>query len=544
MDIDRWQRSEGGNGAFPPDGFPEGMTRQDVNNSSREMMAATKRFYDAPDFRNPFRNFSLVRTTGTNWIFVDGGGQVDAGEFLELGQRVKMAISTNPSVDFWEGWITAIGAYAAPNRTFTVEWLPAPDSKDIAGPTTATNCVMTVGPKELGRAAWYDTGSTAGTIPTVDDLEPHVFTPEGDLDVGAVQGLTADEISERSIRGRINANGGLNIWSRGVSFTSATTPANNDNQSIADNWTLLSDGNDRVNVARDASVPSGVPVRYSMKFTVSTGNFKHGAITFAELDDALDVGLPSTTKPLSASFWLRQGSVAGVKAVRAYLLNIKNATPSVDPVSVWGSGTEGSDLTWNAADWEQVGASLTIDLDAIGTAWTEFKIENRLMAAGGAGPIALAFAVDDALVASPASWHLAAVQINRGARALPFLPSPIALERARCERYFESSFDDEAGAYPSAIQGVANALAIRNVSAGNPMALSWQFRVPKFKVPTIQTFNPRVAGTGFDDNAASSIAVASTTQNRKQTTIISANASANTTYYLGVAAAAQIWGTG
>lgn len=545
MDIDRWKRDAAGNLALAPDGFPEGMSRQDVNDSSRESMAATKRYYDAPDFRNPFRNFTLVRTTGVVWILVDGGGQTNAGQFLEVGQRVKMVITTNPSVDFWEGWISALPAYGAPNQNLTIEWIAA-ESKDAVGPTTATNCLFTVGPKELGKAAWYDTGTGATQIPLAGDIKSYALTTdEGDLDVGLIDGLTALGISEQAVRGRLNANGGFTFWQRGVNFTSATTPSNANNQSIADNWTLISDGNDRVNVTRDADVPSGVPVRYSLKATVSIGagaNQKHGFITFAELDDAIDVGLPSSVRKVSVSFWIRQGSVAGVKSVRAYLLNIKNATPTAQPVIAWASATEGSDVLFDPADWEQVGLSVDVDLDGIGTTWTEFKIENVSMAAAGAGPIALAFVVDDALIANPASWHLAAVQINRGERALPFLPMPVALERLRCERYAETSFDYEAGIYPAAVQGIAHALVARNYGGAQAMALGWRFRASKFKTPVLKTYNPRVAGAAFDDNAASSIAVASSTINREQATIISANANANTTYYLGVAAYAQIWG--
>jgi hypothetical protein len=547
MDIDRWQRTASGNSTTAPDGFPEGMTRQDVNDSAREVMAAAKRFYDSPDFRNPFRNFTLTRTTGTVWILVDGGGQTNAGQFLELNQRVKMVISTNPTVDYWEGWVSALPAYGAPNQNVTFTWIAA-ESKDAVGPTTATNCVLTVGPKELGQAAWYDTGTGATQIPLGGDIKPYALaTNENALDVGFVQGLTALEIAEAATRGRLNANGGMLFWSRGVSFTNATVPLNSDNNSIADNWTLLSDGNDRVNITREADAPGGVPVRYSMKFTTAAGvvNQKYGAITFAELDDALDVGSPSSTKKVSASFWIKQGSIAGIKSVRAYLLNIKTATPTNDPISAWGSGSEGSDVAFNATDWEQVGASLDVDLDAIGSAWTEYKIEDVSMAGGGAGPIAMAFITDDAVIGASSSWHIAAVQINRGVRALPFLPEPVALERARCERYYESTFDDEAGVYPAAALGATHALAVRSTEGTQRVIVNWPFRVPKFKVPTIATYNPRVAGTGFDDLAASSVPVGTTNTNRKQVHLISdATAANDTTYYIGIAAAAQIWGNG
>lgn len=46
-DIDQWSDTAGGNNAPAPDGFPEGMPPSAVNDSTREVMAAIKRWYDA-----------------------------------------------------------------------------------------------------------------------------------------------------------------------------------------------------------------------------------------------------------------------------------------------------------------------------------------------------------------------------------------------------------------------------------------------------------------------------------------------------------------
>jgi hypothetical protein len=49
------------NNAMPPDGWPEGMAPSDVNNSAREIMAGTKRFWD--------RNNSTLTTGGTSTAY-------------------------------------------------------------------------------------------------------------------------------------------------------------------------------------------------------------------------------------------------------------------------------------------------------------------------------------------------------------------------------------------------------------------------------------------------------------------------------------------
>ena len=41
-DIELWSELASGNGSNSPDGFPEGMAPGGVNNSAREVMAATK----------------------------------------------------------------------------------------------------------------------------------------------------------------------------------------------------------------------------------------------------------------------------------------------------------------------------------------------------------------------------------------------------------------------------------------------------------------------------------------------------------------------
>lgn len=65
-DIELWSELASGNGSNSPDGFPEGMAPGGVNNSAREVMAATKRWYD--------RRSPVVSTTGAT----DGNGRAPA----------------------------------------------------------------------------------------------------------------------------------------------------------------------------------------------------------------------------------------------------------------------------------------------------------------------------------------------------------------------------------------------------------------------------------------------------------------------------------
>ena len=44
--IPSWSTTASSNNSTPPDGFPEGMSAADYNNSAREVMAAVKSWYD------------------------------------------------------------------------------------------------------------------------------------------------------------------------------------------------------------------------------------------------------------------------------------------------------------------------------------------------------------------------------------------------------------------------------------------------------------------------------------------------------------------
>lgn len=546
-DIQNWKRTEAGNSTASPDGFPEGMPRSGVNNSSREVMAAVKRYYDAPDFRNPFVGFTLTRTTGTNWILVDGGGVTNAAQFLEVGQRIKMIDSSNPSVNFWEGWVLTITAYAAPNSAFSVEWIAA-ESKDTLGPASATNIGVTVSFKELGKAAWYDVGNASGQLPTADLIKPYALsTNENALNVGLLEGLTAAQIQVAASRGRMNANGGLSVWQRAVSFTNATTAfLNNADAAIADNWTLLSNVNDTVNVTRSSDVPVSVGAPYSMELTVTAtgtgaGN-KHAVISFGEFDDTADVAKAGTSNVASVSFWVKRGTLSGVSTIKVYLLNLKTLTPTNTPINSWTTNAIG----FNAIDWEVIGSPTVVDIGAIGTVWTEVKIQNVTMSSLGVGPMAVCFVMDQAAPGINASWLITALQINRGGLALPFIPQAYALEEIRCRRYYESTFDHAAGTFPGEAKGISHAIPVRMSDAGAPVAVAlWQFRVSKYKAPTIAVYNPRVGGTAqrWTDNAASDI-TNTATATRTHCQLVSAAGTANTTYYIGAGASANIWGNG
>src|SRR3990167_5678692 len=111
-------------------------------------------------------------------------------------------------------------------------------------------------------------------------------------------------------------NGDFSLSQRGgTSFTSATTPANSDDTYLLDRWTLLSDGNDIVDVSQNTSV---VPTNglYSCLLDVATANNKCGVIQFIEQKNCKGyIG-----KTCALSFQARYTTGATVQTMRAVIL--------------------------------------------------------------------------------------------------------------------------------------------------------------------------------------------------------------------------------
>jgi hypothetical protein len=540
-DIRDWYRDREGNSASSPDGFPELMARSGLNDSNREMMSSVKKFHDDFTYRRIFETWGThVRVDGENFNIVDGtdAEEQDATGLLSVGQRIRMVDAGST----WTGHITVIGAYGASKVTITVAWLDPP-SPDTAGPTTAPDYIE-LGPKEMGTATFRDHGTADAEVPLNSDLDAHVTTAESSLDVGFVDGQTREEMVMAAARGRLNPNGGMDHWQRGTTFTAATGFANDDEQECADNFTIISSGDDRVDISRSTDRPDGVPIQYSMLLESATiaANSKYGFITFAELEDAFDVAHVGTTMKVSVSFWAKVGGVAGIDQLRAAVLNLKTANPTNHPVSAWGNGSQGV-LTFEATDWQLVtGGSPDGDLAVnITGAWTEFKIEGLEMdtASLGSGAMALAITVDEASIASGSQWLIAAVQFNVGDKALPYMRAPAAAEFARCLRYCETTFPD--GVTPA--DGVGSEHALAAMSNGVDIIVHWPFAQPKHRDTGFIGYNPnRVSGNKWDDGTTG-YPVSGSDANQRGGHMLGDAVGADRIHYIAIVAYANIWGT-
>lgn len=528
-DMDRWSDSATGNQSASPDGFPEGMARSGVNDAAREIMAANKRVYDQPAWKNPFFGYTLARTNGTTWTLTDGGGKTNAAQYAYVNQMVRMVQGGST----WVGHFTS-ATYSSPTTTLVISW-QAHVSADTTGPTAVGTIEVWA---ESGNVVFRSTGTLAAQVPTNADLDAHTQKTESALDVGELDNHTREELAQAIGRGRINFNGSMVVTNRGFTFDAATTiggaVSNSGGSVCADGWSIISDGNDRVDIdIQNSDSPAGFD--HAIRLEAQSNNY-HGVIHCIEEDDCFDVCQPGASQRVSLSFYAKFNSLAtGIDRIRVYLLNLTDRFPGT-PINAW-PGSVGTDFT-AGADW-QIIASESITITDQWVRYTPTNLTNvdpDVSGIGGNG-LAIAFHVDEATISTGAQWLLTGVQLNQGKVAQPFEHWPLTRERERATRYFNSTFR-ERYANPAGTNG-----AIAAVSSGTDVAFSWQFPEMYRQPPTLVTVNPRsAAATHPIDDGTNDIAVSSTDLGRKVANIYSTTATDSTVYRVGAYVHANIWG--
>jgi hypothetical protein len=239
-------------------------------------------------------------------------------------------------------------------------------------------------------------------------------------------------VADRSARNLI-INGAFEVAQRGASFTSATTYPNSDDAYLLDRWTLLSDGNDIVDVTQNtATVPTGG--LYTCALDVETANKKFGIIQFIEQKNCYRA-FGST---VSLSFKARKGaSNATVDTMRAVVLAWDSTADTVtsDVVSAWNvSGTNPTLVAnWTA---ENTATDLTLT-----NSFQTFKIEGISADTASAKNLAVFLYYNDADGTVGDFIYITDVQLELGSVATEFERRDIADEVTLCQRYFEKSYD-------------------------------------------------------------------------------------------------------
>jgi hypothetical protein len=326
-------------------------------------------------------------------------------------------------------------------------------------------------------------GFIADSIDGLDELPTPDASDIGKalLCVGA--GLVDWQSVDPFIAQNVIINGAMTVAQRGTSFTSATTPANDDDTYLLDRWLLLSDGNDVADVSQDTSViPDGAYA--AMKLDIETANKKCAVMQIIEARDAARL----FGKTCSLSWKMRSNSSAKIENVRAALIKWTGTadSPTSDCISAWGA--EGVDPTL-AASWAYVGPD-PVNHQPGESAYTEHAIEAIDLTSETGNNLAVIFWIDDTDAAVGDLLYITDVQIEPGDTAHEFHYRAFADELRLCERYYCKTFP-----YATApAQAAGDSGAVWTLQAGDPNhTFEWAFPTRMRTTPSVTTYNPQSA---------------------------------------------------
>lgn len=260
-------------------------------------------------------------------------------------------------------------------------------------------------------------------------------------------------------------NGDFRIAQRGTSFVAG---ANNDDTYNLDRWTLLSDGNDIVDVTQANVAPTGG--LFSIGLDVETANKKFGILQIIEQRNI--VGCVGSQCTLSFKFRTSGSSISNVKAV---ILAWNSTADSVtsDVVSAWNA--DNTTPTW-ATNWTAENTPANVNPT---NSWQTASI-TALVDTASTNNIAVFIWCDDLSTTVGDFLYVTDVQFEQGETATKFERRDFTDELIRCQRYYEAQGN---------LSTTGDYFLVNSVyGTGAAHYLNVFFKVPKRATPTINAF--------------------------------------------------------
>ena len=319
---------------------------------------------------------------------------------------------------------------------------------------------------------------------------------------------TSDGVSSSGLYGFKNRiiNGAMMVSQRNGTSTVATPT---DGQYVLDRFATFTNGGGVYSVGQSSTAPAGFT--NSMLCTVTTIDSSIAATDYYLLTQSIegynvaDLGFgTANAQTVTISFWVRS-SVTGT-----FGFGLRQ-----------GSGTRSYVATYtinSANTWEQ--KSITIAGDTSGTwatdntagmiaTWDLGSGSNRNGTANtwNAGNYWRTSSCVNWIANSGATFYITGVQLEKGSTATSFDYRPYGTELQLCQRYYAKTFNQSVAPASNAGQGGAFLVpAPANTSADRGYLVTYRFPVSMRAAPTVTTFNPSAAGSGWFASSGASVA--------------------------------------
>lgn len=299
------------------------------------------------------------------------------------------------------------------------------------------------------------------------------------------------EVFRRTLRRNLLNNPEFQVDQRVGPFTSASTPVNNDDTYLLDQWTLLAEGADSVDAS---SVTTGLPTgalagaRAKIRLDIETANLKFGIIQFVEAAEAREI----IGGVASLSFKAQQTGTS-ISSCRAAILAWSSTADSLtsDVVSSWDATDAGVTLV---ANWTLEG-SLTFTPT---TSWVEYRLENVAIDTASAANVAVFIWCDDTTSTTVGEFlEITDVNLVAGPVATPIHRRSFDEEERRCQRFLCKTFPR--GTSPATASGTQLGMLLYKaaVTGATANGVSWRFPVRMRVAPAVTYYNPGSADSNW-----------------------------------------------
>lgn len=344
-------------------------------------------------------------------------------------------------------------------------------------------------------------------------------------DITSMTGLSDDGIPHAKIanlQGNKNAiiNGDFNIWQRGTSFAAISHNTYNVDRFIYNNITAAVQ-----TLSRDTDVPtqseSGHKSNYSLKLDCTTEDTSVAVSDFIDIAHRMEGYnfAPFVGKTATLSFW--------VKAVKEgiYCVAFKSSNSdrsyiaeyTISSASTWEKKTITLTFDYTGGTWDYTtGIGLHI-IWTIMTGTNYHGAADTWLSANNSVTSNQVNGVDS----TDNNFWLAQVQFELGSVATDFEYRNIGTELARCQRYYEKSFDQ--GTAPAQNTTIYNGILqwVQVVAASTGQAgPTIHYKVAKRAVPTLVTYSPTAATAEPNDASVGSFCSAFTVVGQGENSVI------------------------
>lgn len=320
---------------------------------------------------------------------------------------------------------------------------------------------------------------------TVDERQTDTGTT---IESVKLQGGKAAAESNRNLI--VNPDG--EVGQRGTTFDAASTPANDDDTYLLDRWLHLSDGADRADVSREATViPTGS--RFSTKFdveTVGSPSEKFGMLQILEGAESIKL----RGKKVSLSFQARttSGQVENLRAVVVEWTGSVDA-PTSDIVNVWGA--EGTNITV-VASWALLNTAANLVLTNV---FQKFSIEGITVGAS-ANNLGVFIWVDDTDLVAADVFYVAQVNLEEGDVVSLHETRDLGEELQLSQRFFCKTYDQGDAPGTSTLNGSLRAVTV--AGAANKVIMNFAFPAAMRNTPTVTAYSTTGASGNMRDLTA------------------------------------------